>query len=137
VRLATPAQRKALAARDGGCVIPGCGVPPAGCEAHHLRAWADGGPTDLDNQALVCACHHDAVHAGVWRLVMTGGVPRVIPPAWVDPARRALRNPVHDGRRQADALGEQLRLTINGAIDGPFAHDPQSSGDPPEPPDDG
>ena len=27
VRLATPAQRKALQARDGGCVIPGCSIP--------------------------------------------------------------------------------------------------------------
>src|SRR5262249_8666679 len=126
---------------DGGCVIPGCGVLPSGCEAHHLRPWADGGPTDLDNQALVCARHHDAVHAGIWRLVMTGGVPCVVPPAWVDPARRPLRNPVRDGRRRADAIGRQLRLPIDGAIDGVIdgavADDPQPPGDPPAPLDDG
>jgi hypothetical protein len=36
VRLATAAQRRALAARDGGCVFPGCTLPPQWCDAHHL-----------------------------------------------------------------------------------------------------
>ena len=67
-RVVTAAQRAALAVRDGGCVLAGCDRPPAWCEAHHLRHWLHGGPTDLANLALVCRAHHRAVHEGGWRL---------------------------------------------------------------------
>jgi hypothetical protein len=67
-RVVQPAQRTALAVRDGGCVFPGCERPLAWCEAHHLRHWLHGGPTDLANLALVCRAHHRAVHEGGWRL---------------------------------------------------------------------
>ena len=33
-----------------------------------LVHWADGGPTDLANLALVCRAHHRAVHEGGWQL---------------------------------------------------------------------
>lgn len=49
VRYATDAQYKALVARDGGCRWEGCHIPPAWCEADHLVAWEDGGPTDMEN----------------------------------------------------------------------------------------
>jgi hypothetical protein len=52
-RLASPGQRRALAARDGGCCFPGCTRPAAWTEAHHIIAWLDGGLTDLDNS--VCS----------------------------------------------------------------------------------
>jgi Domain of unknown function (DUF222)/HNH endonuclease len=68
-RVVGAAQRTALAVRDGGCVFPGCQRPLAWCEAHHLRHWLHGGPTDLANLALVCRAHHRAVHEGGWRLV--------------------------------------------------------------------
>jgi hypothetical protein len=68
-RVVQPAQRTALAVRDGGCVFPGCDRPLSWCEAHHLVHWLDGGPTDLDNLALLCRAHHRAVHEGGWRLV--------------------------------------------------------------------
>lgn len=61
-RLATPAQRAALALRDRGCSFPRCDRPPSWCEAHHLREWEDGGPTDLNNLALLCSRHHTVVH---------------------------------------------------------------------------
>jgi len=48
-RFVTRALRRALNARDKGCVI--CGAPPAMCEAHHVIHWADGGPTSLDNSS--------------------------------------------------------------------------------------
>src|SRR5215207_395877 len=67
-RVVTPAQRQALAVRDGGCVFPGCSRPLAWCEGHHVWHWLDGGPTDLDNLALVCRAHHRAVHEGGWHL---------------------------------------------------------------------
>ena len=42
-RTATPAQRRALAARDQGCIIPGCGIPAEACQTHHVQDWAAGG----------------------------------------------------------------------------------------------
>jgi len=68
-RVVQPAQRTALAVRDGGCVFPGCARPLAWCEAHHIQHWLDGGPTDLANLVLLCRAHHRAVHEGGWRLV--------------------------------------------------------------------
>ncbi len=67
-RTATPAQRKALAARDGGCVIPGCQIPAANCQAHHVQDWAVGGPSDIDNLALLCWTHHRQVDLGMWTI---------------------------------------------------------------------
>jgi Domain of unknown function (DUF222)/HNH endonuclease len=80
-RVVSPAQRAALVVRDRGCAVIGCGRPPAWCEAHHLRHWVHGGPTDLANLALVCRAHHWAVHEGGWRLQREpGGGLRAIPP---------------------------------------------------------
>lgn len=62
VRLATPAQRAALAIRDKGCTFPGCQRPPGWCDAHHLREWSTGGTTDLPELALLCGRHHTIVH---------------------------------------------------------------------------
>jgi hypothetical protein len=67
-RVVTPAQRSALAVRDGGCVFPDCDRPLTWCEGHHLVSWLDGGPTDLANLALLCRAHHHAVHEGGWQL---------------------------------------------------------------------
>jgi hypothetical protein len=67
-RVVSPAQRTALTVRDGGCKFPGCDRPLAWCEAHHLRHWLHGGPTDLGNLVLLCRGHHHAVHEGGWRL---------------------------------------------------------------------
>src|SRR5512132_273010 len=73
-RVVTPTQRVALAVRDHGCVFPGCARPLAWCDAHRLRHWLHGGPTDLANLALVCRAHHRAVHegAGGWPGPPTG-----------------------------------------------------------------
>jgi Domain of unknown function (DUF222)/HNH endonuclease len=67
-RVVSAAQRAALTVRDRGCAFPDCDRPPAWCEAHHLVHWLHGGPTDLDNLALLCRAHHRAVHEGGWRL---------------------------------------------------------------------
>ena len=64
VRFFTLAQTKRLWLRDGGCTYPGCGMPPHWTDAHHLVHWADFGPSDLDNAALLCERHHTAVHSG-------------------------------------------------------------------------
>src|SRR5664279_929929 len=91
VRLVSPAQRRALVVRDGGCVFPGCDRPPAFTDAHHLRHWIDGGATDLANLALVCRRHHRLVHAG-WELAhRPDGIWSATPP-WAVPASRTDRD---------------------------------------------
>ncbi len=66
VRLASDDQYQALMLRDGGCRWPGCHIPPAWCEIDHLIQVIEGGPTDLDNEALWCSHHHHVKHrAGV------------------------------------------------------------------------
>ncbi len=113
-RLATPAQRRALAARDGGCVIPGCTALPAWCDAHHLVAWQLGGPTDLPNLVLVCPRHHTEVHLGRWILRSRHGLPWVIPPKWVDPHQRPVRNQLPDTINAAHRLAQQLHFDDTG-----------------------
>ena len=62
VRTFTAAQLRAIVARDRHCIWTGCDAPPGWCDAHHIHHWADLGPTDIDNGALLCGRHHDRVH---------------------------------------------------------------------------
>jgi hypothetical protein len=93
--------RKALHARDRGCRWPGCTAPAAWTDGHHLIAWWNGGPTDIDNLLLLCRHHHVKVHEGHWRLELdqsTGevriyrpdGTPYDLAPsrAWISPNRQ-------------------------------------------------
>ena len=66
-RTVTPAQRRALMARDKCCRFPGCGRKRH-LKAHHIRHWTDHGPSDLDNLVLLCSEHHHLVHEGGWDL---------------------------------------------------------------------
>lgn len=58
-----PAMRRALRNRDGGCRFPGC-TNTKFVDGHHIKHWADGGETSLDNLALLCRHHHHLVHEG-------------------------------------------------------------------------
>jgi hypothetical protein len=51
------ALRTALFHRDTTCVVPGCGTS-YGLEIDHIIPFAEGGPTTLDNLALLCHYHH-------------------------------------------------------------------------------
>ena len=70
-RTETPAQRRALTARDRGCRWPGCGMPAVWCTAHHIRPWQRGGRTRLPNLILLCFVHHHYfIHLLGW--ILTG-----------------------------------------------------------------
>ena len=132
VRTVSAAQRRALVARDRGCVIPGCHAPPGVCDAHHVRWWRHGGATDLQNLALVCARHHADIHAGIWVLEMVDGVPYGIPPRWAHPGRPRLRNTVH----HTDVLARHFSTRLLIDLTEPLVPAGRSP-DPPDTPDTG
>ena len=57
----------ALRVRDGGCRFPGCGQS-RWTDAHHIRHWADGGETSLENLVTLCRYHHRSLHRGEYRI---------------------------------------------------------------------
>ena len=62
-RLATPAQRIALAHRDRHCTYPGCNRPATwSLDAHHKIPHSKGGQTTMVNLTLVCSQHHTTLH---------------------------------------------------------------------------
>ncbi len=72
-RLVNAEQRTALIARDRGCAFPGCTCVPAWTDAHHIRHWANGGPTVMNNLVLLCRSHHRLMHrksgfVGKWEI---------------------------------------------------------------------
>jgi hypothetical protein len=72
--------RTALAHRDRCCVVPGCGVA-YGLEIDHIRPFAEGGPTSLDNLALLCHHHHYLKTYEGWTLERSGSTGEGTP-AW-------------------------------------------------------
>ena len=53
---------RAVIARDRHCTHPGCERPPSWCDIHHLKPWAKGGETNLDDLTLRCRPHHTWIH---------------------------------------------------------------------------
>lgn len=91
-RIATRALSLALIARDKGCSFPDCDKPPEWTQPHHIRAWADGGPTDLDNLTLLCGPHHRNFEQQGWTCLVKDKLPWWIPPAWIDPYQKPRQN---------------------------------------------
>src|SRR5262249_42185873 len=54
------ALRRALSHRDRSCRFPGCGLRFT--QGHHIRHWANGGPTTISNLVLLCRRHHRSMH---------------------------------------------------------------------------
>jgi hypothetical protein len=125
-RTISPALRRALHHRDRGCRFPGCGVSFG--QGHHLRHWAQGGPTTLSNLAMLCRRHHRAVHEegyqverrsdGELRFLRPDGqpLPAVPPPPPVpDDPVGALR-----ARNEAAGLHLHARTTCPGWLGEPL-----------------
>jgi hypothetical protein len=71
----TPALRRAVMARDGGCCrFPGC-TRRHRLHVHHIVFWEHGGRTDMDNLILLCPTHHGAIHRRSWRLTGSARAP--------------------------------------------------------------
>jgi hypothetical protein len=96
-RLIPPGIRHALYLRDRGCAFPGCHRPPRHCQGHHIRHWADGGPTELSNLVLMCAHHHRLLHRSGWQVrIAADGLPEFLPPVFLDRRRKPRRNNLHE-----------------------------------------
>ncbi len=106
-RLVNRAMRRALNARDRGCVV--CGAPPIHCDAHHIRSWIDGGPTAVDNLVLLCRRHHIDLHAGHWTITITNGTVHVARPTWADPPRPTTHRPTPEPREDSDRPDAPVR----------------------------
>src|SRR5438445_639560 len=79
-RVIPPAMKRALIARDKHCRFPGCDMPPAWTDGHHIKHWANGGPHALWNLLLLCRRHHRYFHEGGWKLQQAEGGLQAIPP---------------------------------------------------------
>jgi hypothetical protein len=79
-RVIPPAMKRALIARDKHCRFPGCDMPPAWTDGHHIKHWANGGPHELWNLLLLCRRHHRYFHEGGWTLQQAEGGLQAIPP---------------------------------------------------------
>ena len=93
-RLVNAEQRVALIARDKGCAFPGCTCVPAWTDAHHIKHWANGGPTVMNNLVLLCRSHHRLMHrkagfVGKWEIrIGVDNKPWFIPPPSIDPGQQ-------------------------------------------------
>lgn len=93
-RLFSAAQRRAIAARDGGCIV--CGTRASMTQIHHVTGWQPAeagtprGPTNVGNGTMLCWAHHRDADTGRIRIRMTDGIPEIHQPGrgWV-PGRRA------------------------------------------------
>lgn len=94
-RCFTPSQRRAIIARDGGCLIPGCPIPAGWSEVHHVVPYRSGGATHVSNGVLLCWWHHHIIDSGPWRLRMVRGVPQVRRPGLFDWAVATKRRSAH------------------------------------------
>jgi Domain of unknown function (DUF222) len=63
-RLASPAQRIVLYAKDHGCSAPGCNVPGYHCEVHHCKPYAKCHTTDVNDLTFGCGGHHPLAEQG-------------------------------------------------------------------------
>lgn len=61
-RVWSPAQRRAIIARDRHCQGRGCRRDGRHCDIHHTTHWADGGETTIANGRLLCRPCHTREH---------------------------------------------------------------------------
>ncbi len=102
-------QRRAISLRDGGCVIPGCSIPAAWSEIHHVIAHRDSGETDTCNGVLLCWFHHRTIETSGWQILMINGVPHVKPPPWLRGGRTDADTPWRRSTKSRTQLADLLQ----------------------------
>ena len=71
--------RRVLRERDGVCRYPGCQESEY-VDAHHIRHWAEGGETRLDNLVTLCRFHHRQLHRGCFDIRLNGTSAEILAP---------------------------------------------------------
>jgi hypothetical protein len=66
-RTVPAAINRALNIRDKTCRVPGC-CESRYVDAHHIKHWADGGDTSMDNLVTLCRKHHRQLHQGCFTI---------------------------------------------------------------------
>lgn len=94
-RFANAKQRDLARATLTTCPVPECRHAADNCEVHHVTAWSRGGPTNMDNLAIVCRYHNrtnddDPKHASRGRVEILDGAP-----VWVSPRGTPVANTTH------------------------------------------
>jgi hypothetical protein len=126
-RTIPPSIRRALQARDRRCRFPGC-ENSRFLHAHHIRHWAHGGETRLDNLVLLCSRHHRYLHEGGYSLVPLadgelefrdpwgGPIPYVPRPPPGNSERLVERNRALDIDAETCACGDGDRMDLDLAV---------------------
>jgi Domain of unknown function (DUF222)/HNH endonuclease len=127
-RTVPPAIRRALQARDQQCCFPGCGNKRF-LHAHHIRHWAYGGETRLDNLVLLCPRHHRFVHEAGYSILNCGNGKVEFRDPWGAPVPNVPRPPPGDPQSLVErksnlhidsvtcACGDGDRMDIGLAVD--------------------
>jgi hypothetical protein len=96
-RLASPAQRIVLYAKDRGCTKPGCDAPAYHSQVHHVRGWAATRCTDINELAPACGPNNRLVEEKGWTTRKNAkGETEWLPPAHLDrgqPRTNAFHHP--------------------------------------------
>src|SRR5207247_8945467 len=113
-RTIPPALRRVLQHRDRGCRFPGCGMPFT--QGHHIRHWAQGGPTTLLNLVLLCRRHHRSVHEDGFQLqrLANGELEFKRPNGWLIPEAPPLPPVRGDVVGDLRTVNEAAGLYLNG-----------------------
>ena len=111
-------------ARDRSCAHPGCEIPARRCDIDHLRPWARGGTTSLDNLTVLCETHHRLKHTPGWSLVrLDDGALQWRTPSGARYRREAdgtiLRLPRRVGPRSLVDAGGPVPADLAAAVTGP------------------
>ena len=83
-RLASPAQRMLLYAKDRGCTKPGCDAPAYHSQVHHVSGWTTTHRTDIDDLTLACGSDNRLAEKGWTTRKNARGDTEWVPPAHLD-----------------------------------------------------
>src|SRR3984885_13236393 len=105
-RIASPAQRLVLYAKDRGCTFPGCPVPANLCETHHNNPYATNPVTDVNDLALACGPNHQLANHGWTTRKNAPGDTEWIPPPHLDHRQPRVNTSHHPEKLLRDDDGE-------------------------------
>src|SRR5206468_1270827 len=85
-------------------------------DAHHIRRWPEGDPTDLDNLVILCRRHHRAVHEGGYGISLLNGIATVRRPDGTVLERVVQRRAIAEPSVLADNHDHGLDITPDAPV---------------------